>query len=167
MKRGGLGGNTTGSFLLLLLFVAGMLGASYSLYSGREQICSSLSAGNMDLVFSDLYIEEKGPAPSGHPVAVIRHQGKSIGFHLEDAAPGYSAHIFFELQNRGSIPVVFVPEACGDDLLRVTLDSDCLEAGEAARGQITITVGSDMEPGQSYDCFEMLRFEQADAASIN
>ncbi len=165
MKRRSFLGNSAGSLLLLLLFVTGMLGASYSLFSEREQICSRLTAGNMDLVFSELYIEEKGLAPSGHPVAEVRNHGRSIGLHLEDAVPGYSVCISFELLNRGTVPVVFVPETRGDDLLHVTLDPHRLDAGETAPGQITITVGSDLEPGHSYDCSEMLYFQQVDAAA--
>lgn len=149
--------------LLFLLLSVSVMGVSYSLYTARTDIRSSLTMGSMGVIFTDVYPEEGSLSGSFMAAADIGCGGKNIEIKLDGAHPGDSVSFIYTLQNNGTVPIVY-ELAGGSGLLKVYMQSDRLEAqGGTGMGVIRICVGEDMELGKSYDLSVVLNFRQVNA----
>ncbi|NCC69273.1 MAG: hypothetical protein EOM14_13970, partial [Clostridia bacterium] len=135
----------------VLLLAVGFCGVSYSLYSERTTIGSRLGMGDVDVVFSNVYIADESLAYSQSVTANIVDYGKSIDITFFDAHPGSCVTFFYEVQNNGTVPVLYeLDDSGGKEFLEVYAESDRLEAGGGTgMGMIRMWVGEDLEAGQS------------------
>lgn len=149
--------------VFVLLLAVGICGVSYSLYSERTYFDSRLEMGDVDVVFSDLYIADECLADSQTVTANIANNGKSIDITFFDAHPGNCVTFFYEVQNNGTVPVIYeLDDSGGKGFLKVCADSDRLEAGGTGTGKIRIRVGEDLEAGESCSPLIVLNFQQVD-----
>lgn len=149
--------------ILSLLLSVGIMGVSYSLYTQRTDIRSRLAMGGMDVVFTDVHLEDDGTSAQPPAMADIVNGGKNIAITLCDAHPGDTACFTYELQNNGTVPVVYELDD-GGGFLTVYPQSDRLEAGGGTgTGMIRIRVGDGMAPGESYSLSVVLNFQQVNA----
>jgi len=148
---------------LVLLLAVGICGASYSLYSERTMIGGRLGMGDVDVIFSDIYIADESAAYSQTVTANIADNGKNIDITFCDAHPGNCVTFFYEVQNKGTVPVVYeLDDGGGNRFLKVYADSDRLEAGGTGTGMIRVWVGEELAAGESCNPSIVLNFRQAD-----
>lgn len=146
--------------LIPLILFSGFVGVSYSFFTERTDIGNRLSMGDINVVFSDLYISESSPGSFGISDARIVNSGKNIDITIADALPGYFTCICFEVKNIGTVPVVYeLSNIGGDGIMSVSAGSGCIYAGGTSQGQINISVGN--PSGESTSLYLELNFQQA------
>lgn len=150
-------------FLIPLMLFVGLIGVSYSLYKDRLNIDSVVAMGDIDVIFSDLYIKESSPGSYGSIDVNMADSGKNIEINITDAMPGYFSLICFEVINNGTVPVLYQLDGSGGDgFISVSADPGCIyPGGDTAQGQININVGDYSEYSEGCTLYLELIFQQA------
>ena len=157
------------SFVLSSIVLSvGIMGVSYSFFTGTSRISSKASMGNIDVVFSDIDIICDGSAdPSCITNARIAGNGKCIELNIENAYPGYTATIIYEVTNKGTVPVEYeLKQPLTAELSPVSLDicanTDYIKRnGGRAWGQIIVTVSGGIDGCSSCGLETELSFQQS------
>ena len=150
-----------------IVLSVGIMGVSYSYFTGANRINSNVSMGNIDVVFSNIEIlPDSASDPSCITKARIADNGKSIEINIENARPGCTSIISYEVTNNGTVPVVYeLKQASAEGQSPVSLNicaSSCYikRNGGQAWGQIVVTVGGNTDGLSSYGLDTELNFQQ-------
>ena len=161
------------SFVLSAVVLSvGIMGVSYSYFTGLNRISSDVSMGNIDVVFSNIEVVPDSAAdPSCTTNARIADNGKRIEIYIENARPGFTSLISYEVTNNGTVPVVYELKQAGqEEQCPVSLNicaSSCYikRNGGQAWGQIVVTVGDNIDGLRSYGLDTELNFQQSTVES--
>ena len=148
--------------LALFLLPVGIFGISYSLFSSMTDISSSVSTGNIDVIFSDVHITDNSSS-SPSPEADIENNGKSIAINIEKVLPGDTVTFYYEVRNNGTVPVVYeLSNFGGESIMNISADNNYICAGGGTgKGNIRIAIGDDAQPNECFDLYLELNFQQA------
>ena len=154
-----------GMMCMVLILCMNLIGVGYGFWTDGMDIEGVVSTGNIDPVFSkyELYelVEEGYPACSTD--LRLDDGGKKLYIHIQDAYPGYSARIRFEITNQGTVPIIcdMATDSIADCLsIRVNEPTGMIKGfGESKEGEVEITVG-DVVQDESYEFTVNLLFEQ-------
>jgi len=157
------------SFVLSAVVLSiGIMGVSYSYFTGVNRISSDVSMGSIDVIFSNIEVVPDSAAdPSCTTKARIADNGKRIEIDIENARPGGTSVISYEVTNNGTVPVVYelkpsIVEEQSPVSLNICASSCCIkENGGQAWGQIVVTVGDSIDGLRSYDLDTELNFQQS------
>ncbi|MEA4896124.1 MAG: hypothetical protein VB064_12825 [Oscillospiraceae bacterium] len=153
--------------LFTVTLSAGIIGLSYCYFDSTNRINSNASTGDIDVIFSDLYTAQESSAdPPCVTEARIVGSGKNIEINIENAYPGYTLTIFYEVTNKGSVPVAYrvkQPYAGLSSPVRLDIAENTeyiKRNGGKSRGQIIVTVDDDIGNCSSYGLYAELNFQQ-------
>ena len=157
------------SFLFLSIIISvGLIGVSYSFFTGANEFDTKATMGDIDVVFSNLNVVLASTAdPSCTTEAQIVNGGKNLQIDIQNAYAGYTSTINYEVTNKGTVPVVYqLKQPYGEEDNPIQLNvyqSDEYIRGEGgqARGQIIVTVGENIEACDSRSLYTELNFQQA------
>lgn len=149
------------AIMITAILLIGVTGASYSLWVDGIAICGSVSMGDIDIGVSGLKIadeEKRGDIPVS---ALISDDGKQIEITIDNAVPGYSQEIAYEIENRGSIPVEYRLLPSGDSsIVQIIQDKTVIEVDEIGNGSIIIKIPDDTEENTEFRFSFELTFQQ-------
>jgi len=155
------------SALLSVILSVGVIGVSYSYFTDTQTISSSASMGNIDVVFTGLNVcQVNAEDPACVTDAQIADNGKHIEINIENASPGYTSTINYEVTNNGTVPVAYQLNSSGGAegpvQLNVSGNNDyiCGNGGKS-QGQINVKVSNDIGDCKSYTLCTELNFQQA------
>lgn len=153
--------------LSTVILSAGIIGVSYCYFNTANRIDSKASMGDIDVVFTSLQIDQESAMnPSCITQARIVDNGKNIQIAIENAYPGYTSAIFYEVTNKGSVPVEYKVEQpyIGVDnpvQLIIAENTEYIKRnGGKSQGQIIVTVSNDISESSSYGLYTELNFQQ-------
>lgn len=153
--------------LSFIILSVGIIGVSYAYFNAPNNISSKISLGDIDVVFSGLYIDPGSAADTACVTeAAIVDSGKYIEINIINAYPGYTSTIFYEVTNNGSVPVAYeLKQPYADSGSPVKLDTSenvqyIRRNGGKSQGQIIVTVGDDDDLSGSYGLYTELNFQQ-------
>lgn len=157
------------SFLFLSTIISvGLIGVSYSFFTGLNQFKIDAAMGDIDVVFSNLNIVSDNTAESSCTTeARIVDSGKNLQIDIQNAYAGYTSTINYEVTNKGTVPVVYqLKRTCGEEdapiQLNVYQSEEYLRGdGGQAWGQIIVTIGENIEACDSLSLYTELNFQQA------
>lgn len=157
------------SFLFLSIIISvGLIGVSYSFFTGVNEFDTKATMGNIDVIFSDVNVVSGGTADASCTAeARIVNSGKNLEINIENAYAGYTSTINYEVTNNGTVPAVYqLKQSYGEEdnpIQLIVYQSDRYIRGEGgqARGQIIVTVGENIEACDSRSLYTELNFQQA------
>lgn len=124
---------------------------------------SSLLMGDIDVVFSDAQLVPEA-ASTANTEARIVNNGKNIEISVDNAYPGYSATLNYEITNKGSVPVScqLIEEGGADIPIKITGDLRYIKGdGGKASGHFTISVEESFDISGGCALNTELNFQQA------
>ena len=157
------------SFLLISITLSvGLLGVSYSYFTGVNQFDTKATMGDIDVVISKLdVVSVNTNDPTCTTEASIVNRGKCIDINIKNACVGYTSTINYEITNKGTTPVVYKlkqPFNCSDNPVQMDVNQNIeyiKGEGGQAWGQITVTVGETTGDVDNYCLSTELDFQQA------
>lgn len=168
MRSGHLLLKLLGFALMSIIISVGVIGVSYSYFTGTNEIISDVSMGDIDVVFSRINtIQGNQTDPSCVIEARIVDSGKNIEINIANAFAGYTATICYEVTNNGSVPVkyqIIQPYGMVDNPIQLNISENAeyiRRNGGKSQGQIIITVSDDIEACDNYCLYTELNFQQA------
>lgn len=157
-----------GTALFSVIISVGIIGVSYSYFTATQTFRTDASMGNIDVVFSNLSIvPDSTISPSCVTEAKIVDGGKHIEINIENAYPGLTEAINYEVTNNGTVPLVFQvtpPSGNADAPVQININEndDYIKGnGGQATGQIIVKVGDNTGESKSYSLYTELNFQQA------
>lgn len=148
--------------LLVFLLPVGAIGVSYCYFSEVTVIKNSVSTGNIDVVFSDLYIINHEFSTCIAQAEII-NGGKGIEITIDDALPGDTVTFGYEVLNNGTVPVVYtLKDSVREGSIEFQEDMEYICAdGGTGLGTISVSIADDAQPSESYGLYLELYFQQA------
>lgn len=130
--------------LLWALALAGVAGAAWV---DEVTVKGTVATGFTDVVFTAARVEKV--TGMGHGRATVEPGGRTLSIEMEDAWRGTQLWVSFQVQNRGTIPVVAAPDIPLVPRLTVRVEKSPppLAPGETGEGVLLLTVGNDLPAG--------------------
>ncbi|PKM73084.1 MAG: hypothetical protein CVU91_05820 [Firmicutes bacterium HGW-Firmicutes-16] len=153
--------------IFTVVLSAGIIGVSYAYFNSANNIDSDAVMGDIDVVFSDIYIDQDSATDSSCVTnARIVDNGKNIQINIDNAYPGYTSTIFYEVTNNGSVPVQYkVEQPYTEEDNPVQLDifenTEYIKRnGGKSQGQIIVAVSDGIGECSNYGLYTELNFQQ-------
>ena len=145
-------------------------GVSVAAWHDGTQIMGTVTTGSIKPLFTNVYVVDQSPNDSSCTVfPEIKTDDKTMTLTVNNAHPGYQAQLRYEITNKGSVPVRYVPEESADyesGIVKVVnqFHQEVLEEdGGNAEGTLTLIIDAIPEE-DTYDLqvqMPTMYFEQA------
>ncbi len=136
----------------MLTLALSLIGLSVAAWQDGLSATATTATGDINPVFTDCDIKYE----YGTGDAYASFNGKTLSIEIEEAKPGYTVTFEYEVENQGSVPVVFDVvldySTLGIEVTNTPPPKSVLEKdGDSVVGYVTVTVGENVEPGSYYD----------------
>lgn len=147
-------------------------GVSVAAWHDGTQIMGTVTTGSIKPLFTNVYVVDQSPNDSSCTVfPEIKTDDKTMTLTVNNAHPGYQAQLRYEITNKGSVPVRYVPEESADyesGIVKVVNqfpkypEDVVLEGGGSAEGTLTLIIDATPEEDAYNLQIQMpMYFEQA------